>query len=190
MRRGIAALDDCGWTGVISPFRLRVHRLNRGNGAGHPDTAPPGPLAASSRPGRYLSLLERQRIAALRGLGHTVREIARRPDRSASTVSREFRRNTAIGTVLGDRHTRPSPPASPSPAPRPSTWSLALSTALPRHLSDHRPDHRYPLCPRRPRQPELGQTRPAAGVGCPGWRSRRGDERVTTGRYVRTRYRQ
>jgi IS30 family transposase len=50
-------------------------------------------LAESARSGRYLSLLERQRIATLRERGHGVREIARRLGRSASTISRELRRN-------------------------------------------------------------------------------------------------
>lgn len=44
----------------------------------------------------YLSLLERQRNAALRARGgETVREIARVLDRSPSTISRELTRNTA-----------------------------------------------------------------------------------------------
>lgn len=43
--------------------------------------------------GRYLSLCERQRIASLHDRGLSVREIARRIGRSASTVSRELRRN-------------------------------------------------------------------------------------------------
>jgi IS30 family transposase len=42
-----------------------------------------------------LSQFERQRIATLRGQGLGVREIARRLQRSASTISRELRRNTA-----------------------------------------------------------------------------------------------
>jgi IS30 family transposase len=42
----------------------------------------------SGRSGRYLSLLERQRIASLRERGHGVREVARRLGRSASTISR------------------------------------------------------------------------------------------------------
>ena len=50
---------------------------------------PPARLAESARSGRYLSLLERQRIATLRDRGLGVREIARRLDRSASTISRE-----------------------------------------------------------------------------------------------------
>lgn len=43
--------------------------------------------------GRYLSLLERERIAALRRMGLGVRAIARELGRSPSTVSRELKRN-------------------------------------------------------------------------------------------------
>ncbi|MFF0818151.1 helix-turn-helix domain-containing protein [Rhodococcus sp. NPDC003318] len=37
---------------------------------------------------------ERQRIATLRAAGHSIREVARRLGRSASTISRELQRNT------------------------------------------------------------------------------------------------
>jgi IS30 family transposase len=43
--------------------------------------------------GRTLSFEEREEIAVLRAAGHGVREIARRLERSASTISRELRRN-------------------------------------------------------------------------------------------------
>ena len=43
--------------------------------------------------GRYLSFAEREEIAILRAQGHGVREIARRLNRSPSTISRELRRN-------------------------------------------------------------------------------------------------
>ena len=55
----------------------------------------PARLAEAVRSNRYLSLLERQRIAALRGQGVGVREIGRRLGRDPSTVSRELVRNTA-----------------------------------------------------------------------------------------------
>jgi IS30 family transposase len=45
--------------------------------------------------GRYLSFEEREEIAILRAQGHGVCEIARRLNRSPSTVSRELRRNAA-----------------------------------------------------------------------------------------------
>jgi transposase, IS30 family len=52
-------------------------------------------LAEAVRSNRYLSLLERQRIASLHRQGVSIREIARRLERNASTVSRELRRNSA-----------------------------------------------------------------------------------------------
>jgi IS30 family transposase len=52
-------------------------------------------LAEAVRSNRYLSMVERQRIAGLERQGLGVREIARRLERSPSTVSRELRRNTA-----------------------------------------------------------------------------------------------
>lgn len=54
---------------------------------------PPARVAEEARSSRYLSLLERQRIATLRERGLGVREIGRRIGRSPSTVSRELRRN-------------------------------------------------------------------------------------------------
>jgi NAD(P)-dependent dehydrogenase (short-subunit alcohol dehydrogenase family) len=54
---------------------------------------PPDRLAEAARSNRHLSRLERQRIATLHGRGLGVREIARRLDRSPSTISREVRRN-------------------------------------------------------------------------------------------------
>lgn len=54
---------------------------------------PPPRVAEEARSSRYLSLLERQRIATLRERGLGVREIARRLARAPSTVSRELRRH-------------------------------------------------------------------------------------------------
>ena len=57
----------------------------------------PAMFAPSSRPlsGRYLSFAEREEIALWRAQEVGVCEIARRLDRSASTISRELRRNAA-----------------------------------------------------------------------------------------------
>ena len=44
---------------------------------------------------RYVRFAEREEIAILRAQGHGVREIARRLERAASTISRELRRNAA-----------------------------------------------------------------------------------------------
>jgi IS30 family transposase len=51
--------------------------------------------SAQPRSGRYLSLPEREEIALLRAQGCTIREMGRRIQRAASTVSRELRRNAA-----------------------------------------------------------------------------------------------
>ncbi len=58
---------------------------------------PPAALGPSSKApsGRYLSFAEREELAILRVQGLGVREAARRLERSASTVSRELRRNAA-----------------------------------------------------------------------------------------------
>jgi IS30 family transposase len=53
------------------------------------------PYPCAELSGRYLSFGEREEIALLRAQGVGVREIARRLDRAASTVSRELRRNAA-----------------------------------------------------------------------------------------------
>jgi IS30 family transposase len=58
---------------------------------------PPSTLAPSSKPvsGRYLSFIEREELAILYSQGGGVREMARQLGRSASTISRELRRNAA-----------------------------------------------------------------------------------------------
>ena len=68
---------------------------------------PPTTVAEHARSGRYLSLLERERIGALRQRGVGVNEIARRLGRSPSTISRELRRNTSPGDQ-GVYHTGPA----------------------------------------------------------------------------------
>lgn len=80
--------------GVSPPVGVRWFRENGG--------MPPTILAPSSKPlsGRYLSFQEREEIALLLAQGRGVREIAGRLGRSASTVSRELRRNAA--TRSGD----------------------------------------------------------------------------------------
>ena len=53
------------------------------------------PISLVPPSGRYLSFLEREELALLKAQGLGVREIARRLDRSPSTISRELRRNVA-----------------------------------------------------------------------------------------------
>lgn len=82
---GVGTAEACRQVGIGRKTGYRW-RAERGG-------IPPARVAEGSRSSRYLSLLERQRIATLRERGHGVREIARRLGREPSTVSRELKRN-------------------------------------------------------------------------------------------------
>lgn len=82
---GVGTVAACHQVGITRKTGYRW-RAERGG-------LPPLRLPEAERGSRYLSLLERQRISTLRGQGLSVREVARRLGRSASTVSRELRRN-------------------------------------------------------------------------------------------------
>ena len=99
---------------------------------------PPSHLAPSARPpsGRYLSLPEREEIALLRAKGHGVREIGRRLARSASTISRELRRNAATrGGGFEYRATTAQWHADRA-ARRPKAAKLASNLALRRYVQE------------------------------------------------------
>jgi transposase len=85
LKAGVGTVAACQMVGITLKTGYRWRAENGG--------IPPVRLAETARTSRYLSPLERQRIATLRGHGHGVREIARRLGRSPSTVSRELRRN-------------------------------------------------------------------------------------------------
>jgi IS30 family transposase len=86
--------------------------------------------------GRYLSFVEREEIAILNAGGCGVREIARRVGRSASTISRELRRNAATrGGALDYRATTAQWHADRR-ARRPKTAKLAASPRLRRYVQD------------------------------------------------------
>jgi transposase, IS30 family len=82
---GVGTVEACSTVGI---GRKTGYRWRAENGG-----VPPVRLGESARSGRFLTLLERQRIATLRERGQGVREIARWLGRSPSTVSRELRRN-------------------------------------------------------------------------------------------------
>jgi transposase len=82
---GVGTVEACQRVGIGRKTGYRW-RAERGG-------IPPALVAEEARSSRYLSLLERQRIATLRDRGLGVREIARRLGRAPSTVSRELRRN-------------------------------------------------------------------------------------------------
>ncbi|MFD8726168.1 IS30 family transposase, partial [Streptomyces sp. NPDC059629] len=83
---GVGSVEACRRLGI---GRKTGYRWRAENGGLRPDYVP-----ESSRSGRYLSLLERRRIAALRERGLPIREIADLLGRAPSTVSRELRRNS------------------------------------------------------------------------------------------------
>src|SRR3712207_6206489 len=85
MQSGMGTVAACKLLGI---GRKTGYRWRAENGG-----LPPATLAESARSGRFLSLLERQRIASPRDRGLGVLEIARRLDRSPSTISRELRRH-------------------------------------------------------------------------------------------------
>jgi transposase, IS30 family len=88
LQSGVGTVEACRQVGITRKTGYRW-RAEAGG-------LVPVRLAEAVRSNRYLSLLERQRIAALHRQGVSVREIARCLDRNASTVSRELRRNTAV----------------------------------------------------------------------------------------------
>jgi IS30 family transposase len=84
---GIGTVEACRAVGIGRKTGYRW-RAEQGGVA-------PVRLAESARSSRYLSLLERQRIATLHGQGVGVRAIADRLGRAPSMVSRELRRNVS-----------------------------------------------------------------------------------------------
>jgi transposase, IS30 family len=87
LQSGVGTVEACKLVGITTKTGYRWRAEVGG-------ITPPR-LADAMRSHRYLSLLERQRIAALRRQGVSIREIGRRLDRNASTLSRELRRNVA-----------------------------------------------------------------------------------------------
>jgi len=73
---------------------------------------------------RYLSFAEREEIALLRAQDIGVREIARRPGRSPSTISRELTRNAATRSGKLDYRHR-------SRSGKPSSWQRGQKPAKP-----------------------------------------------------------
>ena len=86
---GIASEDAAVQAGMSQAVGARLFRKAGG--------MPPAMFRSSAKPlsGRYLSFSEREEIALLRVQGCSRREVARRLGRTASTISRELRRNAA-----------------------------------------------------------------------------------------------
>ena len=99
---------------------------------------PPAALGPSSKApsGRYLSFAEREELAILRVQGLGVREAARRLERSASTVSRELRRNAATRSGGLEYRATTAQWHAERAARRPKQAKLAVNTALRTYVQD------------------------------------------------------
>ncbi len=87
--------------------------------------------AAKPLSGRYLSLVEREDIALLLVQGHSLHEIGRRLGRSASTISREVRRNATTRSGALDYRATVAQWHAERSARRPKVTKLAGNVALP-----------------------------------------------------------
>jgi len=94
--------------------------------------------SVSLRPtsGRYLSFTEREEIALLRVGGAGVRDIARRLQRSPSTISRELRRNAATRSGSLDYRATTAQWHADRRARRPKPAKLATNEALRRYAQE------------------------------------------------------
>ena len=86
--------------------------------------------------GRYLSFVEREEIALLRARGCGVRAIARRLDRSPSTISRELRRNAATRGGSLDYRALTAQWHADRRARRPKVAKLAVNDALRQYVQN------------------------------------------------------
>jgi IS30 family transposase len=93
---------------------------------------PPAMFRPTAKPlsGRYLSLAEREEIALLLVQRHSLHEIARRLGRSASTISREVRRNATTRGGGSDYRATVAQWHAERSARRPKTAKLASNPAL------------------------------------------------------------
>jgi IS30 family transposase len=86
--------------------------------------------------GRYLSFAEREEIAILNAAGCGVREIARRIDRSSSTISRELRRNAATRSGGLEYRATTAQWHAERRARRPKTAKLAANARLREYVQE------------------------------------------------------
>jgi IS30 family transposase len=99
---------------------------------------PPAMFGRSAKPlsGRYLSLADREELAILRAQGAGVREIARQMGWSASTISRELRRNAATRSGGLDYRATTAQWHAERAARRPKPAKLVINAALRTYVQD------------------------------------------------------
>jgi IS30 family transposase len=86
--------------------------------------------------GRYLCFAEREEIALLRARKYGVREIARRLERSSSTISRELRRNAATRSGGFEYRASTAQWHAERKAKRPKVAKLAANQALRQYVQE------------------------------------------------------
>jgi IS30 family transposase len=123
--RGLSSEEAGIAAGVSAPVGVRWFREHGGM----------NPLSAALS-GRYLSFVEREEIAVLRGRQCGVREIARQLGRSASTISRELRRNAATRGGRMDYRATTAQWHAELRARRPKVAKLAANQALRCYVQD------------------------------------------------------
>jgi IS30 family transposase len=94
------------------------------------------PISVAPLSGRYLSFAEREELALLRAQGMGVREIARRLERSPSTISRELRRNVATRSGMLHYRATVAQWKAERAAMRPKPAKLAVNSRLRRYVQD------------------------------------------------------
>lgn len=124
--RGWSSWDAALDAGVSQPVGTRWFRENGG--------MPPTNLTPLS--GRYLSFTEREEIALLRARQCGVCEIARRLERSPSTISRELRRNAATRSGGFEYRASTAQWHAERKSKRPKIAKLAAHEALRRYVQE------------------------------------------------------
>jgi len=124
--KGLTSEDAGGAAGISPAVGTRWFRPSGGM-----PTVSQAPLS-----GRYLSFVEREEIALLRVRGCGVRAIARRLDRSPSTISRELRRNAATRGGYLDYRASTAQWHADRRARRPKRAKLAVNDALRQYVQD------------------------------------------------------
>lgn len=128
---GASSEDAAVGSGVSQPVGTRWFREAGGM----------APIGLAPLSGRFLSFGEREEIGLLRAQDLTVREIARRMERSPSTISRELRRNAETrGGVLRYRATVAQWKADRF-ASRPKTAKLVQNARLRAYVQDRLAGH-------------------------------------------------
>lgn len=122
--RGLSSEEAAAEAGVSAPVGYRWFRQSGGM----------APLTLGPLSGRFLSFVEREEIAILHARGCGVREIARKVERSPSTISRELRRNAATRGGNLDYRATTAQWHSDRRARRPKVAKLAANPKLKRYV--------------------------------------------------------